>query len=35
MSMAANPSAKTAEKTSWFEQRTRMAPIIQASLHGG
>ena len=31
--MAANPSAKTAEGESWLDQRTKLAPLIKASLH--
>jgi ubiquinol-cytochrome c reductase cytochrome b subunit len=33
MSMAANPSAKAAEGESWLDQRTKLAPLIKASLH--
>ena len=31
--MAANPSAGTPSKLSWIEQRTKLAPVIAASLH--
>jgi hypothetical protein len=31
--MAATPSTTPAEKPSWLDQRTKLAPLIKASLH--